>query len=140
MVALLASALDLAIKLLPSSGIRVLIPGILGIRYTQNQGVAFGMLSGVPRVQTILVFFLILSIGWWLHRNPLHPWPAVGAGLILGGAVGNLLDRLIHGAVQDYLEFLFFRFPVFNLADTFITLGAVLLMIQVLWSGKKAAG
>ncbi len=127
--ALLVSALDLMIKLLPGLKAGVLIPGILGTTYAQNTGVAFGLFTG-QAVVMLLVSALVTLLGSILvSRLQLTKFEGFALGLMLGGAVGNIIDRALHGAVTDYLEFLFFRFPVFNLADAALTCGAGLLII-----------
>lgn len=125
-LALGAAAADLALKLLPWGADRVLLPGILGLTHAANSGVAFGLLRQWPGLNLALGFALLLLAALWLLGQRLNRLEALGAGLLLGGALGNLLDRIIHGAVTDYLRFLFMRFPVFNLADACITLGAAL--------------
>lgn len=131
-LALLFAGTDLAIKLVPLGHNRVILPGLLGIHQTQNQGVAFGMLSGIPWFQTVLIAMILLISGLWLYRRPLTALQSLGLGMMMGGALGNLIDRLLHGAVQDYLQLLFMVFPVFNAADVFVTLGAGILVVELL--------
>jgi signal peptidase II len=136
--ALASASADLAVKMLPLGKNRVLIPGLIGICQTQNTGAAFGLFSQMSWFQTAFITLAILLTGWWLKDIPLPFFHSLGAGLMLGGALGNLIDRLLHGAVLDYLELLFVRFPVFNLADAFITLGAVILIACILLPGSKS--
>jgi signal peptidase II len=135
--AMLLAALDLAIKLLPLGEERTLIPGFLGLTSASNRGVAFGMLSGSPLINALLIGLVIILASIWLIKNPPAIFQAAGAALLLGGAAGNLLDRLLHGAVSDYLVFEFMAFPVFNLADVFLTVGAALLILDLLLPRKK---
>lgn len=131
--------MDLALKHLPLGAERVLIPGVLALSYARNTGVAFGLLSGKPVLSFGLAALLIAAGSWALTRMHLNRFESLSAGLILGGALGNLIDRVIYGAVHDYLRFLWIDFPVFNLADIAVTTGAVLLMSRLLFSGRKEA-
>ena len=140
-----ALILDRVAKLLaaglPAGGI-TLIPGIVGLRYTENRGIAFSLLSGHPRLLGILSLALIAG-GWiWLRKKELKPFPLFGLALMAGGAAGNMLDRLISGSVPDMIETLFVNFPVFNVADACLTVGCGLMMISLLfrpgdWGSKE---
>ncbi len=135
--ALLITLLDLTLKLIPLGENRPLIPGILGIHSLSNKGVAFGFLAQSPLVNLLLIVLLLLSAGAWLHHNPPSGLQAWAAAMMLGGAAGNLMDRMAHGAVSDYLQFLFFQFPVFNLADACVTVGAGFLILNMLLAREK---
>ena len=136
--AMLLASLDLALKLLPLGENRSLIPGFLGLHSMSNRGVAFGLLSESPFINALLICLIILGSAVWLATNPPRAFRAAGAALLLGGAAGNLLDRLLHGAVSDYLVFEFIAFPVFNLADIFLTIGTALLILDLMIPRKKA--
>lgn len=135
--ALCVLVIDLALKHLPLGPERALIPGVIGISYARNTGVAFGMLSGYPALSLVLTALLIIAGSLILRGLSLSRSESVCAGLIVGGALGNLVDRLIYGWVHDYLRILFVDFPVFNAADIAVTTGAVLLMIALLFDIKK---
>lgn len=135
--ALCVLVIDLALKHLPLGPERALIPGVIGISYARNTGVAFGMLSGYPALSLVLTALLIIAGSLILRGLSLSRSESVRAGLIVGGALGNLVDRLIYGWVHDYLRILFVDFPVFNAADIAVTTGAVLLMIALLFDIKK---
>lgn len=110
-----------------------LVPGVIGLRYAENTGVAFSLLSGYPALTGLLSAGLIL-LGWAaLRRYALGPLSRTAAALMLGGAVGNLLDRLLRGYVIDMIELLFVRFPIFNLADAALTVGCVLMAASLLF-------
>ena len=119
---------------IPAGGVP-LIPGIVGLRYAENRGAAFSMLSGYPRLLGILG--LALVAGWfvWLRKKEIAAFPLTGLALMAGGAVGNMADRLIRGFVPDMIETLFMQFPVFNVADSCLTVGCVLVMISILTKG-----
>jgi len=137
-VALGTAVCDLALKLVPLGGPRALLPGVLGLAYTQNRGVAFGLLDSRPEVSLLVSVALVLLGGVYARGLRLTRPEALGAGLMLGGALGNLMDRILHGAVSDYLQLQLFRFPLFNLADACLTLGALLLAFCALLPGGKA--
>jgi signal peptidase II len=108
-----------------------LVPHVLQLDYTTNSGGAFGVLGGQPWIffaATVAVAAAIVAGSARLA----HRWTAVGLGLVLGGAMGNLTDRLIHGAgvsgaVTDFIDL--HVWPVFNLADSSIVLGAAILVL-----------
>ena len=136
-VAILAAMLDLAVKLAFPLRDGALLHGLLAIHQTSNTGAAFGLLSGQGGLSLILSALLLALAGYFAQEQPLGCLQQTGAGLLLGGALGNLLDRLVHGAVSDYLKLLFVRFPIFNLADVFITLGAGLLVVSLLFFERR---
>ena len=138
--AMMVLALDLLLKQLPLGPDRVLIPGVLGLTRVQNTGVAFGLLKGSPGLNLVLTGLIILGgLVWLLRQKKLGGFAAFCAGLMLGGALGNFLDRMINGFVTDYLQLLFLHFPVFNLADVAVTAGALLLMLYILLGSRKEA-
>lgn len=114
-------------------GAITVIPGILELRYYLNDGMAFSMLAGK---QTLLIaitsIMLVCVLGLLLFRK-MGPWERVSWTLILGGGIGNLIDRFFHGVVVDYINVLFVNFAVFNFADVCITTGVILLMLWILY-------
>ena len=120
---------------LPADGM-VLIPGVLGLRYAENRGIAFSLLSGYPRLLGILSLGLIIAGFLWLRKKKTGTFPLAGLALMAGGAAGNMLDRLVSGYVPDMIEALFVRFPIFNIADSCLTAGCVMLVISLLLRPK----
>jgi len=109
------------------------------ITYAQNTGIAFSMLENkIPFIiiMTILVIFFILK---YVKENSKTNFERICYGTVIGGAVGNLLDRVVYGYVIDFLDFHIFsyHFPIFNLADTFIVIGILLLLMISLKEEKK---
>ena len=108
------------------------VPGILRLTHIKNSGGAFGILGGS---QIILLAGSVLAVAvvlWMLLAGPPSRFTALGCGLVLGGAAGNLLDRLTAGEVTDYADFQFWPlqgWPIFNVADTAIVLGVVMLLL-----------
>ena len=102
------------------------IPGVLYLTYTKNAGGAFGILDGRGGVLLLGSAVAIAFVLWMLLHGPPARATALGCGLILGGAAGNLLDRLTAGEVTDYVDLQFWplqEWPVFNAADIAIVLG-----------------
>ena len=113
-----------------------LIPGVIGLKYSENTGMAFSLLS---RHTWLLAAFsaVLILIGWLvLRRYTLGRLSRIAAMLMLGGAVGNLIDRLLVGYVVDMFELLLFRFAIFNVADMALTVGAALMAVTLLFFPK----
>lgn len=113
---------------------KVLIPNWLGLNYVQNTGAAFSSFDQYTMilaiVSLVVSILLILAIAFkWVR----HPFGRFTLMLILAGAVGNLIDRFFMGYVTDMIQVLFIKFAVFNVADIFVVVGAVLLVIYVLF-------
>lgn len=149
-VAGLVLALDVGSKFLAVRGLSgrapiELLGGVLTLRLIRNPGAAFGMAQGLTIVLTVIAAAVIVVILRLARRLHSARW-AVALGLVLGGAMGNLLDRLFRdpapgrGHVVDFLELP--RWPVFNLADSAIVLAAVLMVLLsargVPWDGPDA--
>jgi signal peptidase II len=100
-----------------------------------NRGVSFGMLDSdgafAPWLLSGLALAVVVALLVWLRRVD-HPLPCVGLGLIIGGAVGNVIDRVRFGAVVDFLDVhaLGWHWPAFNVADSAICIGAALLLVD----------
>jgi len=104
------------------------------ITFIKNPGAAFGILKEQTVFFLIVTVIVVSGIVWYMHRayRTSGPLPPVGLALILGGAIGNFVDRAIYGEVVDFLQFTFgtWVFPIFNLADTGITVGVCLLLLD----------
>lgn len=110
------------------------IPHTLDLYYLHNEGAGWGFFQGRT---SFLVGISLLAIAYlayliWKHQDgPLLL--KLAYALLIGGAAGNLIDRLVHGYVIDMLRVLWFDFPIFNLADAALSLGVLLLIILVVW-------
>lgn len=120
---------------LPADGV-TLIPGVIGLRYAENKGMAFSMLAGKPFLLGILSLAVIVAAFLILRKKKLAPFPVTALMLMLGGAVGNMLDRFFTGFVPDMIEFLFVRFAIFNVADMALTIGCGLMILSLLFRKK----
>jgi signal peptidase II len=114
--------------LVPGEHVDVLGP--LGFTLAHNRGVAFGLASGGGAALVALTVVALIFVGVLFARNPTRPWMWVAFGLLAGGAIGNLADRIRTGAVTDYVDVL--SWPPFNLADVAITLGVAVLALSYL--------
>ena len=130
------------------SAVKVLMPirsvdiikNILSFTYVENRGIAFGMFAG-RRVFFILVSVIILAVVVFVvvktHRQSRSAFLKLGGALVIRGAVGNLTDRIIKGFVVDFIEVRFIDFPVFNIADIAVCVGAAMLIIHFLFFDGK---
>ena len=124
------------------------IPGFFDIVHSQNRGVAFGLMSDSTsawRTVVLIVFSaaaLILVAGLLWKASRLDRWTAMGLALVLGGAAGNLFDRILWGRVTDFLEFHIgdLHWPTFNVADSCIVVGSGLLLLELLRPKRQPAG
>lgn len=139
-ICLLGVILDQIIKIILSnvmemnSSIR-LISNFFNLTYVTNTGAAWSILSG-GRVFLIIAAFVVLFLIYilFIRNKYLNRMEELYYGLITGGIIGNLLDRIFYGYVIDYLDFNIFgyNFPVFNLADILITVGAFIMIIEII--------
>lgn len=126
--------LDQIIKCIVINNNFVLIPGFLNLTYTENTGIAFG-LNENNVILIILVNIVILGIIIkFLKENmdKIDMLEFISLILVLVGGVGNLIDRIFRGHVIDFININLFNFPVFNMADTYITVGAIILLIVII--------
>lgn len=110
------------------------ISGFLELEYVENTGAAFSLFEG--RTQILSVFSaLVLVVGIYLlfARKIKSKVMLTSVVMIMGGGLGNLIDRIIYHFVVDYIKVLFIDFPVFNFADCFITVGEFILIGYLLW-------
>ena len=116
------------------------IPGVFYLTYLENTGAAFGLFQGRAFVLGIVSIAILAAVLYLLLSGRAGGRAILwGLSLILAGGVGNLIDRLARGFVIDYLDFsALFGFPIFNLADCFVVVGTVLMMVHILFvEGKK---
>lgn len=116
---------------IPENGV-VLIPGVIGLRYAENRGIAFSLLSGAPWALGVVSLLIIAAAFFCLREKKLQPLALTGLMMMLGGAAGNMVDRFVHGFVPDMIEVLFMNFAIFNVADMFLCIGCGLVIISQL--------
>jgi len=147
LIAALVVLLDRASKWLVADRITLhdslpVLPGFFRLTHVENRGAAFGLFSDSPsewKVAALILFSLIalVVVSALLWKNS-HAMTVTGVGLalIMGGALGNLWDRLLDGHVVDFLDFSLagYHWPAFNVADSAIVVGAMLLVTEILFS------
>lgn len=135
--------IDIVSKLIVSNLMNVhdsiiIIKDFFYITYVRNTGAAWSILANNIWLIIIVSLVIISVIILYIYKNrPKAKFEVVGYSLILGGAIGNFLDRIVYGYVIDFLDFYIFGYdyPIFNLADIFIVLGVILLVIHT-WRCK----
>lgn len=118
----------------------IIIEDFLEFTYLENRGAAFGILQGKSLLFVIIAVLVIAYIIYFLVKNPdLHLLIKISFALIIGGAIGNLIDRLVRGYVVDFIFVRFwgyYDFPVFNVADMAVVIGVILLIILTLFTNE----
>jgi len=122
-----------------------LVRGFVYLVHSRNTGIAFSLFAdGSPWTRYVLISgsaLVIAILAWYLVAGPLvSARAAAGLALLLGGATGNLTDRILRGGVTDFFEVWFgpYRYPAFNVADSAITVGAILILLDVLFPQRAA--
>lgn len=143
-------ALDLCLKdylkefLLGKSGMSyTLINGFMDLQYSENTGAGFGMFQGNTTALIVVTAIVIAIICFYLlFMQKDAEWLRIPLVFIVGGGIGNLVDRIALGYVRDFFKFTFVDFAIFNIADVFVTVGAILLIIALIvmmvQEGKKS--
>jgi signal peptidase II len=124
-----------------------LVHNLIYLVHSKNPGIAFSMLAEANShwVRYLLIvgsLAVIVLLAWYLvAAKGISQRTAAGLALLLGGATGNLTDRILHGAVTDFFEVLLgsYRYPAFNVADAAITVGALLILLDVFFPGGASA-
>lgn len=117
------------------------MPGV-NLVLTYNKGISFSLLDNLgsmgPWILTAAALIICAGIVWYMHREK-NTWVQVGFALILGGALGNMIDRMRFGGVVDFIDVYYraWHWPAFNVADTAICLGAAWVVATGLFSQKK---
>ena len=144
-IAIIVFALDLTSKylveyFLPNVGDSAnFLPGFIGFVVVHNDGAGWNLLSGMPALLIVLTLaILALLVTFYAlqmkkYRNKTSKLLSIAFAFIVGGCLGNLYDRIFFGYVRDFLNFEFISFPVFNLADTFLTIGVILFVIYFIF-------
>lgn len=117
---------------------------VFHLTYVENQGIAFGMFSGGRWIFIILSILVLIALAYMYTKTACRgKFLKVGTALIYGGALGNMIERLAKGYVIDFFDFRLIGFPVFNIADIAVCVGAVMLLIHFLffeYKEKQTAG
>lgn len=117
----------------------VIWEGVFELNYLENRGAAFGILQGQKVIFVISTVLVLALLAFYYHRAPLGrrfcPVRVIGV-LLAAGAVGNMIDRATQSYVVDFLYFKLIDFPVFNVADCYVTVGAILMALLFLFYYK----
>ena len=141
MLAVVVIALDQVTKALvvrrwpvPQTGEIPVLGPWLTITYVRNTGIAFGLFQGVPQLFTVTSLVIVSgAVYYYLRHVPeTDRWAPLIFGLVIGGALGNVVDRIRLGFVVDWIKTLAGRFPLFNLADSAVVIGVFLLALHTL--------
>jgi signal peptidase II len=131
---------QLVAAMLPLHESRDVVPGLVSLTHVHNRGAAFGFLSNADLPYQAVLFsalslLALAAIATYAYRLPLSQrWTQLALALIMGGAVGNLIDRMIRGYVIDFVD-VYWRthhWPAFNVADSGISIGVVMLILELL--------
>lgn len=114
-------------------------PGVFEITHTENLGIAFGMMQGLGAYLTPIAIVIAVAATAYSFRSPDDgAYSHISMALLASGALGNMIDRLLLGKVTDMFRARFVDFPVFNVADTWITIAAVMLILK--WGAESLSG
>ena len=129
----------LAVTNLPLGSSSAFLPGLLSLQLVRNSGAAFSLFSGNPQLLGLVSLLVSIAVAVWIQKQGrMTLTRSLGVGLLLGGALGNGLDRWRLGYVVDFLALVPVSFPVFNLADVAINLAVLCFAIELLGNhGQK---
>ena len=115
------------------------IPGLLDLTYVQNTGAAFSSFEGMQWLFALIFGIFTVLIVWEYFKKPMgfNKFDRFCIAAIYGGGLGNMIDRVRFGYVVDMIETTFMEFPVFNVADIFITCGCALLLVSLIFFNKE---
>lgn len=118
----------------------VILPNVLDFTVVHNTGAAWGMFGDWTNIFVVIAFVVLIAIAFvvFLRGNSCDTMTVVSLSLLFAGGLGNAIDRVCQGYVIDFINFKIINFPVFNIADTAITFGVILLIINVLFKKKSA--
>ena len=121
----------------------LIVNDFLNFRPVWNDGISFGMLQGYGDFGRVVFIIIALIISLWIiiYSKKLNTIGFIGYNMIAGGAIGNVIDRVIHGKVVDFIDFHYkeYHWPAFNMADSFIFIGVLLFIYSelIVSKGKK---
>ena len=114
------------------------LPGLVRLTRLHNTGAAWGSFSGSTALLTAVTAVLLVAVAWLVLKKVIrHPLGLCAAMLVLGGGIGNMIDRIFRGYVVDMFDLEFMDYPIFNLADCFVVIGVVLGAVYYLWFYDK---
>ena len=129
----------LAVKHLMPISTYPLIQDVLHLTYVENTGAAFGMLKDHRWVFMVfsILMLVVLAVVVYKYKSDIHTLMMTGISFVIGGGIGNMIDRTVFGYVVDFIDFRIINFAVFNVADTFICIGVGLIILDVVLKKSK---
>ncbi|EGU69594.1 signal peptidase II [Streptococcus mitis bv. 2 str. SK95] len=121
------------VQQIPLGEVRSWIPNLVSLTYLQNRGAAFSMLQDQQWFFAIITLVVMAGAIWYLHKHMEDSlWMVLGLTLIIAGGLGNFIDRMSQGFVVDMFHLDFINFAIFNVADSYLTVGVIVLLIAML--------
>ena len=109
------------------------IPNFVSLTYLQNRGAAFSILQDQQLLFAVITLVVVVGAIWYLHKHMEDSfWMVLGLTLIIAGGLGNFIDRISQGFVVDMFHLDFINFAIFNVADSYLTVGVIILLIAML--------
>ena len=113
--------------------IKTWIPNLVSLTYLQNRGAAFSILQDQQLLFAVITLVVVVGAIWYLHKHMEDSfWMVLGLTLIIAGGLGNFIDRVSQGFVVDMFHLDFINFAIFNVADSYLTVGVIVLLIAML--------
>ena len=137
-IVLLLIALDQLVKSyivqqIPLGEVRSWIPNLVSLTYLQNRGAAFSILQDQQFLFAVITLVVVVGAIWYLHKHMEDSlWMVLGLTLIIAGGLGNFIDRVSQGFVVDMFHLDFINFAIFNVSDSYLTVGVIILLIAML--------
>lgn len=125
------------VKNIELGGSMPFIPGVVGLTYVRNTGGAFSILSSATWLLTVVTSIFIIGLIIYLIKGKLGKVSSICVAAVIGGAIGNLIDRIRLNYVVDMFETLFMKYAIFNIADCFIVVGVIVFCIFYLIEERK---
>ncbi|MCH5463692.1 signal peptidase II [Levilactobacillus tujiorum] len=127
---------------IPLGGEQSFIPGIVSLTHLRNNGAAWSILQGQMWFFAVIAVVALGIMGYffWQYRHRGDHWPEeLGLALMMAGTIGNFIDRLMQGYVVDMFQLNFINFPIFNFADSCLTVGVIFIAIGVFLADRREA-
>ena len=113
--------------------VKTWIPNLVSLTYLQNRGAAFSILQDQQLLFAVITLVVVVGAIWYLHKHMEDSfWMVLGLTLIIAGGLGNFIDRISQGFVVDMFHLDFINFAIFNVADSYLTVGVLVLLIAML--------
>lgn len=121
------------VKTIALGEIKSWIPNLVSLTYLQNRGAAFSILQDQQLLFAVITLVVVVGAIWYLHKHMEDSlWTVFGLVLIIAGGLGNFIDRISQGFVVDMFHLDFVNFAIFNVADSYLTVGVIVLLLAML--------